>query len=209
MKIFWLFLLLFFIFSAQAQEAKSTFAYSGFSGGMLLHSGYVQSENYTLKNADATATKTMKHSGLPSGIGGAARLHFGKHLRVGAEGYVSEYHYENQSYVSTGWGGVLADCALESGRLTYFVGGTFGGGSQKNLTVFEAPTDGYDGFVIDDKMSFRKFSFLCIAPFVGAEFALNKKIHLVLKADYLINISNPQPDFVTGVRVYLGFSFCR
>jgi hypothetical protein len=151
----------------------------------------------------------MKLGGMAAGIGGSARLHFGEHLRVGAEGYSSGYSYDNQSFVTTGWGGVLADYAVETGRFTAFAGGTFGGGSQKNLSILDTPKDGYEGFEIDENMSFRRFGFLCLTPFAGMEFALNSKIHLVLKVDYIINISNPQADFVTGPRIYLGFMFCR
>jgi hypothetical protein len=191
------------------EKPKSKLAYSGFSGGMMVHTGFVQSGEFSLKNDDGTLAKTMRFSGAAFGIGGQARVHLGKHLRVGTEGYVSDYFYENKSYTSLGWGGLLADCAWEIKRFTLFAGGTFGGGAQKNLTILKKPADGYEGFDLDDKISYRKYSFLCAVPFAGAEFALTKKIHLVLKVDYIFNISNPQPDFNTGTRIYFGFSFCR
>jgi hypothetical protein len=46
-------------------------------------------------------------------------------------------------------------------------------------------------------------------PFAGFEYALSKKIHLMCKADYIFNVSNPQADFLTGTRFYFGFAFCR
>ena len=50
---------------------------------------------------------------------------------------------------------------------------------------------------------------MAVAPFVGYEWAMTQKIHLVLKLDYLLNVTNPQPDFITGPRLYIGFMFCR
>ncbi|MDR0830290.1 MAG: hypothetical protein LBN95_09320 [Prevotellaceae bacterium] len=191
------------------EKSKSKFAYTGFSGGMLLHTGYVRSGEFQLLNTDGTAAKTLTLSGMPFGIGGQARVHFGEHFRVGGEGYVSEYSYANKSYASIGWGGILADCSWIVGRFVPFVGGTFGGGSMKNVSILNPPTDGYEGFTLENNTSFRKFGFLCLVPFVGTEFAMTKKIHLVLKVDYIFNVSNPQPDFVTGPRFYFGFSFCR
>ncbi|MDR2927227.1 MAG: hypothetical protein LBV41_03360 [Cytophagaceae bacterium] len=190
-------------------DNNGKFMYRGFSGGMLLHSGHVQSGNFTLHNAEGTFSRNMQLNGIPFGIGGSMRLHFGAHFRLGIEGYTSEYSYANKSSVSTGWGGILADYSWQAGRFIPFAGGTIGGGKQKNLSLLEAPHDGYDGFVTDENVSYRQFGFLCFAPFVGTEFVLNTKVHLVLKIDYLINLSNPQTDFVTGARVYIGFLFCR
>ncbi len=198
-----------FVFSfAQAQEkSKGKFAYEGFSGGMMIHSGYVQSGSFTLTSSDGNTVKPMQLKGLPFGIGGAARVHFGKHLRVGSEGYVSTLSYANKSYASIGWGGVLADCAWTLGRFTPFVGGTLGGGRMKNVSVLQKPEEDY--LLEGNNVSYRNYSFLTCVPFIGVEYALNKKIHIMMKVDYMLNISNPQDDFLNGVRVYLGFAFCR
>jgi hypothetical protein len=189
-----------------AQKPENKLKYSGFSGGMLLHAGYVQSGKFLFENASGAGTKTMQLKGLGAGIGGQARVHFGKHLRAGTEGYVTEHQYANGSYASIGWGGLLADYIWEVKKFSFFAGGTFGGGSQKNITNFSAPKN---DFTIDETVSYRKYGFLCAVPFVGVEYALSKKIHLMCKADYIFNISNPQSDFVTGTRLYFGFSFCR
>ena len=63
--------------SGMAQEKKFI---KGFSGGMMLHSGYQfggdNPYNYTPK-------------GATFGIGGVARLHLSDHFRTGFEGYFS------------------------------------------------------------------------------------------------------------------------
>ena len=181
--------------------------YSGFSGGMMIHSGYLQSNNFEITNINNESISKNKIKGFPFGIGGAARLHFGKHIRVGGEGYVSDIKYNsNGSYFSTSWGGLLVDCIWQFKRFAPFAGLLVGGGNSKNLTLNK---DYGNDFVIENNASFREYSFLAIAPFIGVEYAINSKIRLTLKADYLVNINNPQNDFATGPRIFLGFMFYR
>ncbi|MDR1592406.1 MAG: hypothetical protein LBS16_05945 [Prevotellaceae bacterium] len=186
----------------------SKLAYCGFSGGMMLHTGYVHGRAFSLSHTDGSVAQTVQMKGAPTGIGGAARFHFGKHLRIGTEGYVSTLRYgQQESYASIGWGGLLADYQWTFGRWMPFVGGTVGGGTVKNLTLLEeTPVD----YVLEQSSaSFRKYGFLALAPFAGVEFAMSKKIHLMFKVDYIINLNNRQNDFVTGPRLYCGFAFCR
>ena len=191
---------------ANGQEKKGKFVYSGFSGGMMVHLGYVQSGTFSFTNSVSQFSETMQLQGLTFGIGGQARVHFGKYLRVGTEGYSSKHKYKNGSYVSIGWGGVLADCAWKTDKFTLFAGSTIGGGSQQNLTIF---TEQKNDFIVDEMVSYRKYGFMCIVPFVGLEFAISNSIHLIFKTDYMINVSNLQDDFVTGPRFYIGFIFRR
>lgn len=204
-KIIATLIFLFFCIFVNAQEEKKRMGYSGFSGGMMLHLGYVQSGNFTFTSSSGFS-ETMQLSGLAFGIGGQLRVCFGEHLRIGGEGYVSEHKYKNSSYTSIGWGGFLADCVWEIGKFSPFIGGTVGGGSQKNVTNFSAQKNDYN---LDNIVSFRKYGFVCIVPFIGLEYALSTKIHLIFKIDYIFNVSNPQKDFTTGPRFYFGFSFCR
>ena len=55
--------------------------------------------------------------------------------------------------------------------------------------------------------SYRKYGFAALAPFAGVEIPFGGKVNVVVKLDYLLNLSNPQDDFVTGPRLYLGFMF--
>lgn len=191
--------------SLSAQESKGRLAYSGFSGGMMVHTGYLYGGNITL--TDGLTEYPQKLSGVPTGIGGAARVHFGRHLRVGCEGYVTTLQYgQYDSYATIGWGGVLADCIWRFGRWAPYAGASFGGGSFKNLTL-TAPTP-LDNRT-EERSSFRKYSFVTLVPFAGVEFTMTDKIRLAVKVDWMLNLSNPQPDFVSGPRIYLGFAFYR
>ncbi len=173
----------------------------------MLHTGYVSAGTVGFTNpAGETVGVDMK--GMPHGIGGALKLGFGKHLRVGTEGYVSTLTYGgNHSYESVGWGGLLVDGVLPLGRWMPFAGLTFGGGSVKNITALESTTG--DFHLDNGTTSYRRYPFLALAPFAGVEYALTERVRLVLKADYLLNLSSRQADFVSGPRLYFGFMFCH
>jgi hypothetical protein len=64
-------------------------------------------------------------------------------------------------------------------------------------------------FVAESNATYREYSFMALAPMVGIEYALSEKIHLTFKMDYVINLSNPQDDFPSGPRFFLGFMFYR
>ena len=178
--------------------------YRGFSGGMMLHTGYVGSKDLNITSLQGTVHK-QKVGGAPVGIGGAIKLMFGRHFRIGAEGYVSTLYYgRHDSHAKTGWGGILADCVWNLGRWSLFAGGTIGGGSQTNITIMS--TIGED-YIAEENISYRQYGFAAIAPFVGAEYAVTPRINIVMKIDYLLNVTNPADDFVTGPRIYIGFMF--
>ncbi len=186
--------------------AENKMKYNGYSGGMMLHTGYVFGGVSTPQHA-GTVVATEKMQGLPMGIGGAIRLNFGKYLRVGTEGYSTTLYYgQKGSYATIGWGGLLADCAFTKDRHAFFVGATVGGGAFRNLTLTEPMHHDWE---VENNVSYRKYAFMAVTPFVGYEWAMTQKIHLALKLDYLLNVSNPQPDFITGPRLYIGFMFCR
>lgn len=186
--------------------AENKMKYNGYSGGMMLHTGYVFGGVSTPQHA-GTVVVTEKMQGLPMGIGGAIRLNFGKYLRVGTEGYSTTLYYgQKGSYATIGWGGLLADCAFTKDRHTFFVGATVGGGAFRNLTLTEPMHHDWE---VENNVSYRKYAFMAVTPFVGYEWAMTQKMHLALKLDYLLNVSNPQPDFITGPRLYIGFMFCR
>ena len=192
-------------FVAKAQIRPGNFTYKGFSGGMMLHSGYVSGGKITLNNAEGTAPASEEIKGMPFGIGGAIRFHFGDHWRIGSEGYSTTLNYGNyHSNASIGWGGALVDYLFGHGDLRPFSGITLGGGSVKNLTLLqETPVD----LITEQAVSYRKYSFMAFCPFIGLEYTLTERVHIIGKIDYLMNLSNPQDDFVRGPRIYIGFMF--
>lgn len=175
------------------------FSYRGFSGGMMLHAGWIDGGDISVGGLQQSM------NGVAKGIGGALKVQFGDHLRIGTEGYTSALSYGDYgSSLSVGWGGLLVDWAFENhrGRIGYF-GATVGGGVVKNLTLSEEPAD---DFAPEDNLSFRKYGVPIVAPFVGTELPLTERMNLTVKADYLIPIGNV-PDFPSGVRLYVGFMF--
>ena len=76
-KIFAILVCLSLVIVVSAQEKKLI---HGFDGGMMVHTGYLSG------HLDAIGYDVK---GMPVGIGGVARLHVGKHFRVGGEGYIS------------------------------------------------------------------------------------------------------------------------
>lgn len=186
----------------QGQTKKSTkWEYGGFSGGMLLHTGYVYSQRFDIE-VNGVA-KTFTRQGAPFGLGGRLQFAFGKHLRIGGEGYSSVLYFKNKSYCQTGWGGILADFIWRKKVVSPFVGFTFGGGTQKTLIL----SDSFQNQFITENIFYHRFGFLVLTPFVGMEITITPKVRFVLKADYIFNVSNPQKDFITGVRLYAGVWF--
>ena len=113
-------------------------------------------------------------------------------------------HSHSAGTAKTGWGGILADCTWQLGRFRLFAGGTVGGGGQTNTFILSPVRDDY---LAEECISYRKYAFFAVAPFAGAEYALTDKVNLVAKIDWLLNITNPQDDFTTGPRLYIGFMF--
>lgn len=192
--------------SAANPEWRRALAYKGFSGGMMVHSGYVSAGEISVLTPAGTTTQPQAMRGLPMGIGGALRLHFGDHLRVGTEGYTSSLGYGDYgSAVSLGWGGLLVDVCNRWGRWEPFVGVTVGGGLVENLTLSTSPAD---DFVAEEGASYRNYATMLLAPFVGTEYAISERMGLVFKADYISPIGgSSHPDFPRGVRLYVGFMF--
>ncbi len=191
--------------SCFARENGAKFAYKGFSGGMMPHSGFFFGGKTAVYDTQGALLAVEEMKGIPLGLGGAIRFHFGDYFRIGTEGYGTTLRYGNyNSNVSIGWGGLLADYHREFGKFKPFGGATLGGGAVKNLTLLQ---DNPQDYTTEQAVSYRDYPFMALCPFAGIEYSLSEKMHLIFKIDYLMNISNPQDDFVRGPRVYLGFMF--
>lgn len=188
--------------SAPAKKA----VYKGYSGGMMLHAGY-------LGGRDAQLSPCPQ--GMTFGIGGAIKINLWEHLQVGTEGYVStmpstvtKQHDVLQpgSYVRNGWGGLLADAYWQCGKIWPYIGATIGGGSRKSLFIFDGSQDDFER---EEEATFNKQSYFMIDPFVGFDYLLTQRVHLTFKADALLAIHKQHLLGPTGPRFYVGFLFCH
>jgi hypothetical protein len=174
--------------------------FQGYSGGMMIHAGYLWAKGISVPNAH----EQIKMDGMTWGIGGLMRLHFGKHFRVGGEGYNSSLHYgKNKSYATLSWGGLLLDCKWKINKFTLFLGGTVGGGSVKNIRILDAVSPNST----EKNAIYRKYTVMIADPFLGMEYAISQRLYFITKADYIFNITEKQPDFAKGIRIYAGFVF--
>lgn len=202
----------------------------GFSGGMLLHVGYMFSSspdalfrNLSLK--DLSNVTDLPRDGVALGLGGALRLHIGNHIHVGAEGGVSTMPLmRSGSSIRTGWGGALCDYCFGSGRIRPMIGGLIGGGTSRRLYV---PSDGSSINAGDGSLTYNasyvNTPFFLLDPYIGMEIQLSSHSALVIKADYMLpfakgdfgvavkNGESPWSSFISpsGPRLYIGILFGR
>ena len=197
-KILSISVLLIISIEANAEDKKFI---KGFSGGMMLHTGYVfgQDNPYNLNISNATF-----------GLGGCAKLHLTKHFRAGFEGYFSSAAMnkgvESGSHNKVFWTGALADWFWHLGKLTPYIGTTIGGGMETALYIFEG--DQYD-WRPEGMAVLRKQPFLAIDPYIGVEYAVGKVLRLTIKADWLIAINSDGLNKPHGPRIYFGIIFSR
>lgn len=94
---------------ATPRGADSTHLVSGFSGGMFVHMGYQGGQNPDLP---------FNPKGANVGVGGVVKMHLGRWLRLGGEGYVStlptgmsncRHLLQTGSYVRNGFGGFIVE----------------------------------------------------------------------------------------------------
>lgn len=189
-----------------SQMCAAAEVYQGFSGGMMVHTGYLYGKN-------ATAPLTM--NGATMGIGGAARVHLWKHLRIGGEGYVSTLPVwmsdkantlRSGSYVRNGWGGILADAYWQCNKIYPFLGATIGGGAQRALYITEGSQSDWQE---ESHALFNRQTYFMLDPFVGMEIAVSAHMHLTLRADYVLPIRNAGLLAPHGPRIYIGMMFCH
>ena len=222
--------------SAGTQQAKkersSSKVFTGFSGGMLLHGGYLFADDPTkvFSNTGLGSfdyVKGLPKSGLCYGLGGALRCHLINHIHLGAEGYVSTMPLMGTgSNVRTAWGGVLCDIYGNWGKFRPMIGMTVGGGAMKRLYVPDQEAVEYSGTATDTTIynsSYVKTPFFCIDPYVGFEVGFGNHIALLIRIDYMLpfNIHNKGlsevgkevtwENFVkpSGPRLYVGVMFGR
>ena len=182
--------------------AQDTKIIKGFSGGMMIHSGYQQG----CDNPDGYNAK-----GATFGIGGVARVHLTKHFRMGFEGYVSTLGLRDDvvvkgSHNKVFWTGLLADWYWQKGRFYPYAGITVGGGMETSFFMFAGDSKDWNP---ETNAVFRKQGFVAVDPFVGCDMALGEALRLTLKADWLMAIRKSGLNEPMGPRVYIGFIFAH
>ena len=186
------------VVASTAQESKFI---KGFSGGMMVHSGY----QYGGDNPFG-----VDISSPTFGIGGCAKLHLTDHFRTGFEGYFStapiRKGVESGSHNKLFWTGVLADLFWQRGRVIPFVGTTLGGGMETAFLMFEG--DKHD-WTPEANAVLHKQPFFAIDPYVGVEYAVGKALRLMVKADWMLAINADGLNRPMGPRVYFGCIFAH
>ena len=181
-----------------AQEKKFI---KGFSGGMMVHSGY----QYGGDNPFG-----LDISSPTFGIGGCAKLNFTDHFRAGFEGYFSTAPIKkgavSGSHNKLFWTGLLADWFWQCGKFTPYIGTTLGGGMETSFFMFDG--DKHD-WKPEGMPVLHKQPFLAIDPYVGVEYAVGKALRLTLKADWMLAINSDGLNKPMGPRVYFGFIFAH
>lgn len=169
---------------------------NGFSGGMMLHTGYLFGE---MPEIGHTA------KGAPFGIGGKICIHLGQHWMIGSEGYVSTLRQlRNGSYIKYGWGGILGEFYWSFKHVVPYVGLTIGAGAQSTFLMFDG--NGSD-WTSENDVIFHKQSFCAVTPFIGCDFILTNVLHLTLKADWMNTLSHKRLLEPAGPRFYVGLIF--
>ncbi len=189
-------------FNLSAQEASGQKkAIKGFSGGMMVHTGY-------LSGCDNPYGYIM--SGATFGIGGVAKVHLTSHFRTGFEGYFSTMglsrDVEKGSYNKVFWTGLLADWYWKCGKFYPYAGATVGGGIETSFYMFEGNRHDW---LPEASAVYRKEAFFAVDPFIGVEYAVGDALRLTLKADWLLAVNKDGLNRPMGPRIYFGFIFAH
>lgn len=182
-------------------EEKGNKIIKGFSGGMMVHTGYLSGcdNPYDYDAAGATF-----------GIGGVAKIHLSRQFRVGFEGYFSSMGlHENivsGSFNKLFWTGVLADRFWKFGRIYPYVGATVGGGMETTFYIFEGDKQDW---LPEPEAVYHKQPFFAVDPFIGVEYKVGAALRLTLKADWLLAINSDGLNRPMGPRIYFGCIFAH
>lgn len=184
-----------------ASYAQQKDLIKGFSGGMMIHSGYQT-------GCDNPFGYNMQ--GATFGIGGVARLHLTDHFRTGFEGYVSTLGLKNDvakgSHNKIFWTGLLTDWYWQKGKFYPYTGITIGGGMETSYLMFDGSSDDWQR---EENAVFRKAGFVAVDPFVGCDIAIGEAVRLTFKVDYLLAIRKQELNRPYGPRFYVGFIFAH
>lgn len=218
---------------APAKSHKSASEiFTGFSGGMMLHAGYLFSDSpdKIFSNTGLGSEeyrKNLPRDGACIGLGGTLRVHLIDHIHLGAEGGVSTMPLmKTGSNVRTGWGGALCDFYTNWGKTSPMIGMAIGGGTMKRLyvpddapVVYGSGTDSTNYY----NSSYIKTPFFYLDPYIGLEIGLNSHMAILIRIDYMLPFGRSSSSLTTlgqdvkwsnfmtpsGPRLYVGIMFGR
>lgn len=203
--------------------------YTGFSGGMMLHIGYMFSDdprkifsNTGLGNEEYV--KNLPKDGVSLGLGGTLRVHLLNHIHVGAEGGMSITPLRGHGNIRIGYGGALCDGYLNLGKTRPLLGLSLGGGVMKRLYLPENPYTYVPEGTTDTTVynaSYTQTPFFYLDPYIGIEIDLNSHMALLLRIDYMLPFGRSGSTLTdlkngvnwgnfmtpTGPRLYVGIMF--
>lgn len=201
-----LFLCLVFFISTQLKaEVRTSFKYNGYLGGMMIHSGYLASDEFDIFDSNNQIVERKKIEAYPVGIGGVFKAFIGENFRVGFDGGITMLKLDDYgSFSSIGFSGVLVGANLNFKKFFPFFETAFQFSTQKNVILLDSPKD---DFIVEKNVLIKNTRYCSLVPSIGLEYGASEKIRLLLKSDYTIPLSKKDADFVTGVRIYLGVLF--
>ena len=191
---------------------EKTPIFQGYSGGMMLHAGYLFGQN---PSAILPSGESISPQGMTTGIGGSLRINLWKHLRVGCEGYVSTMKsgatdmkniLQSGSYVRIGSGGLIADACWRMEKVWPYIGAAVGGGAMRTLSVVEGTEEDWRP---EDFAMLTKQVFGYVDPYVGVDWCMTKRVHLTVRMDWMLAFADKQLVMPTGPRFFIGFMFCH
>ena len=203
-----------FCISAFCSAAKndSTAVFQGYSGGMMVHAGYLFGKNSA---AVLPSGESISPQGMTIGIGGSLRVNLWKHLRVGCEGFVSTMNcgvtdmkdvLQSGSYIRSGWGGLIADACWRLEKVWPYIGASVGGGAIHTLSVVEGTENDWQP---EEWAMLTKQGFGYVDPYIGIDWCLTKRIHMTFRLDWMLAFANNQLLLPMGPRFFFGFMFCH
>lgn len=191
---------------ATPRGADSTHLVSGFSGGMFVHMGYQGGQNPDLP---------FNPKGANVGVGGVVKMHLGRWLRLGGEGYVStlptgmsncRHLLQTGSYVRNGFGGFIVEAHFACAKVEPYVGLGFGGGAKRSLFIVEGSQQDWQS---EPLAFFNKQGYGYLMPYVGVDFVLTKRLHLSLKVDGMLAFARSGLLTPVGPKLSIGILFCH
>ncbi len=191
-----------------AQEDEGRKVIKGFSGGMMVHTGYLYGGD--IPAAAVIPTDSFNPKGTTFGIGGVAKVHLSKHFRAGFEGYFSTMGLkkvlDEGSHNKMFWAGGLCDWFWKAGRFYPYIGVTVGGGMETAFYMFEGDKHDWkpEAFAV-----YHKQPFFALDPFAGVEYKVGEALRLTLKADWLLAVNSNGFNRPTGPRLYFGCIFAH